>query len=481
MRSHDDAAPRADPHDLPEVREGGLRAAITPAWQTRDMGLLLVARAAMSAARALAGVLVPIYLVILGYNAVQLGALFTAVALVSAGLSALIGLAADRVGRKPFLIALPLLTAGAAVVFGLARAAPVLFVSAALGSFGRGAGAGAGAVGPYQPAEQAYLADGVPARHRNDLFGRVAFMSSLGALIGGGPLAALPDLLPGLGVPGMSGHSLAGYRVAFLVMGALALAAGLLAAPIAETHRARHAPAPVVAGARSRTVNPFRHVSRQSWSTLWRLWVTNSVNGLAVGFFGPFITYWYYVRFHAGPGQIALLYAAVNLAAMVSNLYAAPLARRLGLVRAIVVSRSLQAALMIPMVLAPSFWLAGGFYLLRMLAQRVGLPLRQSYVMAVVPKEERGTVAALSNLPSQGTSAIGPSIAGELFAHVSLSLPFEVGAALQGLNTVLFYTFFHRQPPPEERAAPGEVQRTVATDEEPEQAPEEAAAAETAP
>lgn len=464
MRSDDDVPPR-DP------RAGGrLRTAIAPAWQTRDMGLLLAARAAMSAARALAGVLVPIYLAILGFDAVRLGALFTVVALVSAGLSALIGLAADRVGRKPFLIVVPLLTAGTAVVFGLARAVPLLFVSAALGSFGRGAGAGAGAVGPYQPAEQAYLADGVPAHHRNDLFGRVAFMSSLGALIGGGPLAALAELLPQLGVLGTAGHPLAGYHVAFLVMAALALVAGLLAVPLRETHRVRPEPA---AGLR-RGANPLRRVSPQSWSTLWRLWLTNSVNGLAVGFFGPFITYWYYERFHAGPAQIGLLYAAINLAAMVSNLYAAPLARRLGLVRAIVVSRSLQAALMIPMVLAPSFWLAGGFYLLRMLAQRVGLPLRQSYVMAVVPKEERGTVAALSNLPSQGTSAIGPSIAGELFAHVSLSLPFEMGAALQGLNTLLFYTFFHRQPPPEERLTSSASERVAAPEQQ-------AAAAKTAP
>lgn len=470
--SHDHTSP-------PVPRLDRLRAAIAPPWQTRDLGLVLAARAAMSAARALAGVLVPIYLAILGFDAVQLGALFSVVALVSAALSALIGLASDRIGRKPFLIALPLLTAGAAVVFGLARVAPVLFAAAALGSFGRGAGAGAGAVGPYQPAESAYLADGVPAQYRNDLFGRIAFMSSLGALIGGGPLAALPDLLPRLGVPGMAGHSLAGYRVAFLVMAALALAAGLLAVPIAETHRARAAQDTAALGAARGRANPLRHISRQSWSTLWRLWVTNSVNGLAVGFFGPFITYWYYERFHAGPAQIGLLYAVINLAAMVSNLYAAPLARRLGLVRAIVISRSLQAALMIPMVLAPSFWLAGGFYLLRMLAQRVGLPLRQSYVMAVVPKEERGSVAALSNLPSQGTSAIGPTIAGELFAHVSLALPFEVGAALQGLNTLLFYTFFHRQPPPEERGA-HESER-VAAAEETEEPEQQAAAAELAP
>lgn len=412
---------------------------VRPAWLTRDMRLVLIARASMSAARGLAGVLTPIYLTVIGFTAVQLGALFTLVALVSAGLSALVGLLADRLGRKPFLIALPVLTAAAGVAFALTRSPAVIVVAAAAGSFGRGAGAGAGTVGPYQPAEQAYLADAVPHRARNDLFGRLAFMSSLGGLIGAGPLAALPDVLPGVAELGV----LASYRVAFLVMAGLALAAGLLVVPIAEARQPhQHLP-----------WRPRRlRLSGQSWHTLWRLWLANSLNGLAVGFFGPFITYWFYVRFGAGPAQVGILYAIVNLAAMASNLGAAPFARRLGLVRAIVLSRSLQALLIIPMVLAPSFWLAGAMYLVRMMAQRLGLPLRQSYVMGVVPAEERGAVAALSNLLSQGTSAIGPTLAGYLFANVSLALPFEIGAALQGASTLLFYVFFRTTPPPEERA-----------------------------
>jgi MFS family permease len=184
---------------------------------------------------------------------------------------------------------------------------------------------------------------------------------------------------------------------------------------------------------------------------LARLVVTNSVNGLAIGFFGPFITYWFYERYGAGPALVGALYAVINIAAMLANLAAAPLAARLGLVRAIVWSRALQALLMVPMVLAPTFWMAGAFYLLRMLAQRVGLPLRQSYTMGMVPAEERGTVGAFSNLPSQVTSAISPTAAGYLFDHAALELPFLIGAALQGLNTLLFFLFFSRLLPPEER------------------------------
>jgi MFS family permease len=202
---------------------------------TRDMLLLLLARICMSTTRAMAGIVVPIYLAVIGFQGVMLGLLFTVTALTSALLTGLIGLLADRFGRKPFLVVIPWLAAGASVAFAFSRTAGVLFVCAALGSFGRGSGAGSGTIGPYQPAEQAFLADAVPARHRNSLFGRIAFASSLGALLGGGPLIALAVLLSA----GQTGVS---YRLEFLLAAGLALLAGVLALPVREAHRPAPAP-----------------------------------------------------------------------------------------------------------------------------------------------------------------------------------------------------------------------------------------------
>ena len=429
-----------------------MRTGLSPDWVTRDMRLLLAARAFMSAGRALAGIIVPIYLALIGYNALTLGELFVAVAITSAVLSGITGLLSDRFGRKPFIVVLPWFAALAAFVFAFSHVEAILFVFAALGSFGRGAGAGAGMIGPYQPAEQAYLADTVPARHRNTLFGWIAFASSLGALIGTGPLTALPTGLASIGLLNLQG--LASYRLEFLIMAGTALIAGLLALPITEKRRIFPQAEPSSSTTPRRRFalrRPRLKISSQSWSILLRLWATNSVNGLAVGFFGPFITYWFFRRYGAGPAEIGLLFSLINLAAMVSNLWAARFAKRLGLVRAIVVSRTFQAVLIIPMVLAPTFWVAGAFYLVRMMAQRMGLPLRQSYVMGVLPAEERGTVGALANLPSQVTSAMSPALAGYLFDSVSLALPFEIGAILQGLNVILFFLFFRSLLPPEER------------------------------
>ncbi|HEU0026178.1 MAG TPA: MFS transporter [Ktedonobacterales bacterium] len=423
---------------------------VAPEWITRDMGLIIAARAAMSVCRALAGIITPIYLALIGFSGVALGLTFTAVALTSAALSALIGALSDRVGRKVFLVVIPLLASLAAVTFAFSSTTAVLVIAAALGSFGRGAGAGTGMIGPYQPAEQALLADAVPPRWRTDLFGRVAFASSLGALIGG-PLAALA-VTPAAGAS--IAQIVADYRPAFLAAAVGAALAGLIVLPIKEPPRG---PAPMrTDGKRESLLRP--HLSAGTWRILLRLWATNSVNGLAVGFFGPFITYWLYRRYGATPGMVGALFAIINLAGLVANLMAARFAARLGLVNAIFWGRLLQALLIIPMVLAPTFWLAGAVYLVRMMAQRVALPLRQSYVMGVILPSERGTAGALSSLPMQVTSAVSPIAAGYLFDEVSLSLPFEVGALLQGINATLFYLFFRHRPPPEERqAAPADA------------------------
>jgi MFS family permease len=421
---------------LPFLQQLGRQ--LKPDWMTRDMGLLLAARASMSTGRSLAGVTLPVYLATLGYNGAQLGLLFALNSLFSGLVAVLVGLLSDRFGRKPFVILIPAITAGCALLVGYTSVTVVLFAGAVIGTIGGGSGAGAGSVGPYSPAETALMTDVTPAEHRNSLFGRLAFYAALGALIGA-PLAGVSDLAVRLGV-----HGPDAYRPAFALAAALALLTAVLALPIANP-RMHH----------STGRNPFAWPKR-SLPFLVRFWAVIAVNGVALGFFSPFITFWFHLRFHASAGEIGLLYAIINVITMVSNLSAASIARRLGLVRAIASIWVVQALFMIPMALSPTFWLAGVFYLFRQLAQRVQMPLRQSYVMAMVPQEERGAVAGLSQLPAQVTSGLAPLPAGYLFDHISMELPIEIAGTLQVCVGGLMWLFFRTMAPPEELArAPG--------------------------
>lgn len=424
---------------------------LRPAWVDRNLSLVLAARGAMSAARAVAGVITALYLASQGFSALRIGMVFLGVALAGAAMSTGVGLASDALGRKPFLVVVPLLASAAAVVFALDRNVASLFVFAALGSFGRGAGAGAGNVGPYQPAEAAFVAEAAPAADRTAAFGRLSFVSSLGALAGG--------LLAGLAQPGraVDQAATAAYRPAFLAAAVLAGIAGLLALGLTDPvgERSRRS-----GGRRPRIVLP-----RRSWQVLWRFWVTNGLNGVAIGLFGPFVSYWFHRRYGASPQAIGVLFAVINVATLASSLAAATIGHRFGTVRAIVVVRVLQGALLVPMALAPDFAAAGAIYLVRMLAQRVGLPLRQSFTQAVADPEERASLAALSNLPAQGTQAGSQVLAGYLFDEVSLAAPLLIGGLLQTLNAAAYAVLFHGVTTAEDRAglpAAGDVDQAAA-------------------
>ncbi|TAN28181.1 MAG: MFS transporter [Actinomycetota bacterium] len=419
-----------DSHDLAGAIITRWRRAIVPSWADKNFHILLAARLAMSASRAVAGVITALYLSSEGFSGVEIGVLFVVVTIASATMSITIGLISDRVGRRPFLVAVPLLTAAAAVVFGTVRIPAMLFIFAALGSLGRGAGAGGAGVGPYQPAESAFVAEGVPGKHRADAFGRLAFSSSLGALLGG-LLAGLAHGRPGMGAV----EAASAYHPAFLAAALLALTAGLLALGLNEALRPKE------------SGKSNFHWPRRSWPVLWRFWITNGVNGFAIGLSGPFISYWFNRRFGAGPGKIGLLFAIIAFGSLVSSLSAAGIARRMGTVNTITIVRAISALLLVPIALAPSFLVAGALYFVRMLSQRLGMPLRQSFTQDMADPAERSSLAALSNLPLQATMGGSQALAGYLFDEVSLAAPFELAAVFQCANTAFFWILFHWKPP----------------------------------
>lgn len=427
----------------PPGRTTRLAAALRPDWMSRNVAVLTCARIPMSATRALAGVVVPIYLALIGFSAVELGELFLTAALATTVISGMSGPVSDRFGRRVFLVGVPMLTALAAVIFAFTTRPALLFAGAALGAFGRGAGAGAGAVGPYQPVESAAVAESTAARWRNAAFGRLFAASSVGALAGGllATLAGAAHL--------RAAAALGAYRPVFLIAAVLSAGTALLGLAVREPVHLTAGRAP---GTGKRPGGGIRF-PRRSLPLLVRLWVTNTVNGAAVGMFGPFVTYWFFRRFGAGPAQLGLLYAAINAVTVASGLSAAGVARRIGLLRSIVLVRGVQALLLVPMVMAPTLWAAGAVYLVRMGVQRIALPLRQSFVLAAADPGELASVAALSNVPGQLASAGAPVAAGYVFEELSLTLPFVIAAALQSLNALLYWAFFRSVRPPEEEPA----------------------------
>lgn len=191
-------------------------------------------------------------------------------------------------------------------------------------------------------------------------------------------------------------------------------------------------------------------LSRASWRLIARFMATSATNGLAVGMLGPLLVYWFHRRYGATAADIGELYFVLNLVAATPYLLAGRMAAYFGSVSAVVMCRGTAAVMLGALVMMPNFWLAGVLYGVRMIFNTLSIPVRQSFLMGVIPPAERSSAAGMSSFPAQVGASISPYLAGYLMDQVSLDLPMELSALLQGLYVVLYYLFFRNVRPPEE-------------------------------
>ena len=401
----------------------------------------MAGRAIRSLTQGYLGIVVPIFLVRAGYGTVAIGVLLTVAAASSALLTALVGFAADRWGRRILLVVLGLMTAASGAVFALTTSYVVLVAAAALGTIGVGGAAGSGgAFGPYYPAEQALVAEHAGDADRTAVFAGLSLIGVLAASAGSA-LAALPRVVANTGL----GSLIGGYHLLFALTALLGVAMAAVIVPVHEGAHAREG------GPRT----PPAPLTPRTRGLLARFALTNGVNGLAIGFLGPILTLWFHVRYGVGSPAIGALYFAINIAAAIPYLGVPWVTRRLGgLVRTVVSVRVVSAALLAAIPLMPTFALAGAVYLVRMLANAVSVPARQSYIMGIVEPAERSRMAGLSNLPARVFALPGPALAGVMLRVAWIGVPLELASALQLVNAALYWGFFrHVRPPEEARAA----------------------------
>ena len=122
--------------------------------------------------------------------------------------------------------------------------------------------------------------------------------------------------------------------------------------------------------------------------------------------------YWFYVRFGVSASVLGGIFFGANLLAGLSALLAARLASRFGLISTMVFTHLPSNVLLILVPLMPNLPLAVAVLFLRFSISQMDVPTRQSYVMAVVPPEERSAAAGVTGVARTTGAAISPLLAG---------------------------------------------------------------------
>jgi MFS family permease len=400
-----------------------------PRSTTADGKRLLVTRALRGLADGAVSVLLPSYLTAIGFSALQVGAIVFGTLIGSAALTLWIGLAAHRLGRRYVMLAACALMFATGIGFATITAFWPLFVIAVAGTLNPSAGD----VSLFLPVEQAALAETVAARDLTTIFSRYNVAGAMAGAIG-----ALASALPAIIAAKIHANAVAAERSGFIAYAILALIAASIYRPLTPAIEAE----PLMPGAR-----PLA----QSRAIVIRLAALFSIDSFGGGLaIQSLLALWLFRRFQLSLRAAASFFFITGLLGAFSQLASSWLVARIGRIRTMAYTHiPANLCLMIAGTM-PTAGLALAFLLLRASMSSTDVPARQSYVMAMVPPEERAAAASVTNVPRSLASAMAPLPAGALLNYSLFGWPLILGGACKLVYDALLLAQFRPVTPLDE-------------------------------
>jgi MFS family permease len=388
---------------------------------------LLLVKALRAFADGYVSLLLPLYLIALGMSAFQVGVVATVTLFGSGLLSLAVGTQAYRFRYRTLLLA----AAATMVATGLGFATLTDFWPLLMIAFVGTLNPSSGDVSVFLPLEHALLSQLARDDERTSVFARY---SLTGALVGavGALFAGMPDLL----VDMLHLDKLVALRAMFMLYAVIGLAAVLIYRTLPRTVAEIHGSAA-----------PLRR-SRKTVFTLAALFSIDSFGG---GFVvQSLVALWLFQKFQLSPLVAGTIFFWTGMLSALSQLVAVRIAKRIGLVNTMVFTHLPANVFLVLVPFMPTLGWAIVLLLARSALSQMDVSTRSSYVMAVVPPEERAAAASITSVPRSLASAASPLLAGQLLSMSGFGWPLVIAGGLKIVYDLLLLRMFHSVKPPEE-------------------------------
>jgi MFS family permease len=397
---------------------------VTPVHPT---AYLYSARALRDFGDGFVAVLLPLYLLALGFTPFQVGIVATAALLGSALLTLGIGFLGARYDHRQLLLGAASLMVATGVAYAVVHDHAILLVIAFTGTINPSGGS----VSVFVPLEHAVLAREVADADRTKAFARYSLVGALAGAVGA-LAAATPDLLVRAGL-----DQLAGIKLMFVLYALLGLVGGFIYARVPRHRPASHQPATAL--------GPSRHI-------VYKLAALFSIDAFAGGFVvQSLLALWLFEQFEMSLAAASLFFFWSGALSAFSFPVAAWLSRRIGLVNTMVFTHIPSSVCLMLAAFASTLPVALALLLVRAALSQMDVPARSSYVMAVVTAPERAAAASFTSVPRSLAAAASPALAGALFAASFRGWPLLICGVLKIVYDLLLLIQFRHVKPPEER------------------------------
>ena len=278
------------------------------------------------------------------------------------------------------------------------------------------------------------MAETVAAGDLTAIFSRYNVAGALTGAVG-----ALASALPAIIAARIHSNTLAAERSGFIAYAILALIAATIYWSLTPAIEAE----PLVPG-----VRPLA----QSRAIVIRLAALFSLDSFGGGLaIQSLLALWLFRRFHLSIRAAASFFFVTGLLGAFSQFASSWFVARIGRIRTMAYTHIPANLCLMVAGTMPNVGLALMFLLLRASMSSMDVPARQSYVMAVVPPEERAAAASVTNVPRSLAAAMAPLPAGALLNYSLFGWPLIVGGACKLVYDALLLAQFRSVRPPDEQ------------------------------
>ncbi len=394
--------------------------------------LLITTRALRAFADGCIAVVLPAYLLALGYGTWEVGLLSTATLLGSAFATLAVGAWGHRWPHRQLLLAASLLSSATGFAFAGASELLPLLVVGFIGTLNPSAGD----VSVFLPLEHASLANAAQGDARTTLFARYSMTATLCAALGA-LAAAAPDLLARAGI-----DRLLVLRGTFVAYGLLGLVLWSLYRRMPRGGGASTGDGLATTGGEAPApLGPSRR-------TVVRLAGLFSVDAFAGGLVvQSLLALWLFLRFELSLASAGTFFFVAGVLTAASQLAAPAVALRIGLLNTMVFTHIPSSLALIATAFATRVEVALALLLARAALSQMDVPTRTAFVMGIVTPPERSAAASFTAVPRSLAASLSPSIGGALFAAGWLAAPLVACGALKIAYDVALLVAFRRAVP----------------------------------
>ncbi|MBO04947.1 MAG: hypothetical protein CL731_08040, partial [Chloroflexi bacterium] len=395
--------------DTPRKSDVGL----TVGRPSLDAVIIYAGRCLRDMGRGLIAVILAIYLAEIGLSIPQIGLVLGASLVGGFVLSLVVMFSANLISRRMWFVIIAAITAAA---IGMLFVTENVWLIGFASFFGSYAGSGMH-WGPSLQLEQSSLTEVTTSQSRTRAFSNLS-VSSAGGRAVGSALVGIATYL--IGVRGW--ELIDAYKVLLAIYLGINLLNAVIYLGLSSAIESK-----VSAG--NLLVNPFKTPSRKPILKLSGLFGVDSFAGGMI--FDAFFALWMVDKYGMTEGAIAAIMIATQGLNLVSIWLAPFVAKRIGLLNTFVWTQVASNICLIAFAFAPGAAIAAGIWMLRGIFDEMDVPTRQSYMMALVPPEERTVMAGSANL-GRGLGRMPSSTAtGFLWAGAYTVAPWLVGGGLK--------------------------------------------------